>query len=89
MSSYDDGLPDEWSAMEAELFIELTRFDEGSRGDLYLQELYHEALYDPDLSPDDRHAIREALESYWYDEYDGNFGDDFDWHAWAEWYDSQ
>lgn len=90
---WDNGwedLPDEWSARESSLFDDFAEKSEtaGIHDDQMLQALYDAALFDFDISHEDRLAIRETLKDYVWEEYGIDFDDVFDWESWRENYDS-
>lgn len=95
MAKHEDDYPDEWDQFEVDSFENITSFgntdEDGThaRDDEYLQDLYDDAYFDPDISPDDRHDAREELDEYMWEVYGIDFQEFFDWDGWAEWYDSQ
>lgn len=84
-----ENLPSEWSDTEAELFQPLVSESEGAlANDRLAQALYDEAMFNMDLSRDDRFDIMETLRDYLWEEYEIDFDDIFDWEGWREVYDT-
>lgn len=83
-----ENLPDEWGRNESRLFEEFVGSDSVMENDRLLQALYDEALFNFDLSNEDRAAIMETMRDYVWDEYGIDFDDVFDWEAYREAYDS-
>lgn len=74
---------DAWDPIEVNIYEEITG---GDIQDDYLEILYHEALFDRDLSPEMRENFLDQLIDYLWDEYDIDFDDVMDWEAFREWY---
>lgn len=85
-----ENLPEEWGRNETHLFEEfVTGADEAAMAnDRLLQALYDEALFNFDLSHEDRAAIMETMKDYVWDEYGVDFDDVFDWEGYRDAYDS-
>lgn len=82
-------LPADWSEKETQLFQPL--LEEGGtplEHDRLAQALYDEAMFNPDLSAEDRFDILETLRDHLWDEYGIDFDDVFDWEDWRSTYDS-
>lgn len=87
MSDPFDWLPSGWSDGEKQLWED---FDSaGAFDDQHAQALFHAAYFDTGQSPDDRAAIRDALEQYLMDTYGIEFDEVFDWDAWRELYEGE
>ena len=50
------------------------------------QMLFHEALFDQDLTPEQRDVVYDAMVEYMMDNYGIDFDDVFDWENFREWY---
>lgn len=57
--------------------------------DNWAHVLLYNGYYDMELSYDLRMNARDILDSYMDQYYDIDFGDEFDFDAWREWYDAQ
>ena len=79
---------DDWSYVEFGLFDQMAGGYQPFYEDRQLQALYDSALFNHDVSSDDRAAIIEGLRDYMWDEYGVDFDDVFDWEAYREAYDS-
>jgi hypothetical protein len=79
-------LPDDWYSAETSMYVDMLGGDPHLVGDDSLQMLFHEALFDMELSPDNRDIIYNELVDYLYTEYGVDFDDVFDWEAYREWY---
>lgn len=75
---------DRWNDRELEIFTD--SLPASAQDDDFVQFLYHEALFDMDISPEYRSEIYEMLVDYLADEYGIDFGDAMDWEAYREWY---
>lgn len=84
----DYDVPSEWYDAESILFDNLVNGDAGIGSDPYLQDLFDAAMFDPDISPEEREEAYQNLVQYLEDEYDLDFEDIFDWEDYREWYDS-
>lgn len=81
-------LPSEWGETEARLFEDLMAHESSLEHDRLAQALYDEAMFNFDLSAQDRADIMETLKDYLWDEYEIDFDDVFDWESWRELYDT-
>lgn len=82
-----ENLPDEWSDRESALFEQFVDGNSVIENDHLLQALYDEALFNFDLSHEDRAAIMDTMRDYVWDEYGIDFDDVFDWEGYREAYD--
>jgi hypothetical protein len=79
----------EWSSgVEFRLFEDMASHDQRMYSDPWVQNLYDAALFDYDVSTEDRSAILSRLRDYMWDEYGVDFDDVFDWEGFREAYDS-
>lgn len=83
-----ENLPDEWGRNESALYEDFTGGNSDMENDRLLQALYDEALFNFDLSNEDRAAIMETMRDYVWDEYGIDFDDVFDWEGYRDAYDS-
>ena len=81
-------LPSEWYGIEESLFLDMIFDDPIIANDAYLQVLFDQAMFDPDIAPDDREDSYNALVEYLWDEYGLDFEDVFDWEDYREWYEN-
>jgi hypothetical protein len=79
-------VPDHWYSAETSMYVDLVGGVPQIADDSALQLLFHEALFDMELSPHQREGVLQELERYLWEEYDINFDDVFDWEAYREWY---
>jgi len=79
---------DEWERDEQALFDDLFRDHPGAYGDDDAQWFFYEALFDPDISREERQEMYNDLVFHLDDEYLIDFEHDFDWEAYREWYDA-
>lgn len=89
--SWDNGgmdTPEFMGARELEIFIGVTDGDPEVFGDETLQLLYHEALFDFDISSNDREVAYNLMVDYLWDTYEIDFDEVMDWESYREWYDS-
>jgi hypothetical protein len=78
----------EWTSItEFQLFDDLAGHDSRMFNDPWVQNLYDAALFDYDISRDDRAAIMTTLRDYMRDEYGVDFDDAFDWEGFRSQYD--
>lgn len=56
--------------------------------DEFLQELFDTALFNFDISLEERNTARELLEEHLANQYGINFKDAFDWEGYAAYYDA-
>jgi len=78
----------EWSYIEFGLYDQMASGNMELYNDNFAQNLYDAALFDHDISRDDRAAIMDTLRDYMWDEYGVDFDDVFDWEAYREAYDN-
>lgn len=84
---YDDD--DEMSYEEQqELLYDVIGFTDASY-DQTAHELFYDAMYNDDLTIDERMQMFEDLQDYLYDEYGLYFADVWDWDDFREWYATQ
>lgn len=83
-----NNLPEEWGETESRLFEDLLAGDSALENDRLAQALYDEALFNFDLSAEDRRDIMDTLRDYLWEEYEIDFDDVFDWESWRELYDT-
>lgn len=83
---YEFSLPSEWYSNEQNMYLDLVGGIDELRDDATLQSLFHEAMFDRELSQEERDTVYEELLDYLYDEYGIDFEDSFDWDAYREWY---
>lgn len=58
-------------------------------GDSHAHDLFWDAMYNDNLTVDERTVIFSDLEEYLYDAYGLDFGLVWDWEDFREWYDAQ
>lgn len=78
----------EWSYIEFGMFDQMAAGNMALYNDSFAQNLYDGALFNHDVSSQDRSAIMNALRDYMWDEYGMDFDDVFDWEAYREAYDN-
>lgn len=79
----------EWSSeIEFRLFEDMAGHDPRMYTDPWVQNLYDAALFEHDISKQDRAEILRELENYLRDEYGVIFDDVFDWESFREAYDN-
>lgn len=83
MSEPFDFLPDSWSDNEKQLWEPFAN----AFNDSHAQSLFDAAYFSDDYTPDERKAVREALDSYLSDTYGYDFDEMFDWETWREGYE--
>lgn len=88
MAYDDDDIPFSWSDSEMEFFDDFVGGEPELVDDTELQMLFHEALFDRDVTPGDREHFRDDLEEYLWDKYEIDFNEIFDWEAYREAYDA-
>lgn len=72
----------EWTSIhEFRLFDDMAGHDSRMFNDPWVQNLYDAALFDYDISKNDRAAVMTALRDYMMDEYGVDFDDAFDWEG--------
>lgn len=81
--------PEEWEFEERELFKDLIGDEREALEDYELQDLFHDALFDQDIDPENRAYAYDDLIDYLFDEYGIDFEAEFDWEDYRDWYDSQ
>jgi hypothetical protein len=79
---------DDWSEIEFGLFDSMVGHSAEIYGDQWMQTLYDTALFEHDISADDRAAVLSALRDYLWDNYGVDFDDVFDWEGYREAYDN-
>ena len=78
----------EWSSLtEFRLFDDLVGPHQRMFNDPMMQNLYDAALFDYDISKQDRSGFLRSLRDYMWDEYGVDFDDAFDWESFREAYD--
>ena len=82
MSDPFDFIPENWSDVERQLWEPFG----DAVDDSMAQTPFNEGYFNPDLTTDERVAIREALDDYLQDVYGYDFSEIFDWEAWREAY---
>jgi hypothetical protein len=85
----DYEIPGEWYSQEVSLFVDLLSGDPEGFGDTYLQRLFDMAMFEEDISRDDREDAYQAMVDYLWSEYGIDFEDAFDWEDYRAWYDTQ
>lgn len=81
---------DNWPVEEYSLYSEVEEsLGRASEDDPHLAFLYHEALFDFDISPEFRSEVYGALVEYVDQEYGLDFDEIFDWDSYREYYDSR
>lgn len=78
----------EWSYIEFGLYDQMATGNMELYNDNFAQNLYDAALFDHDISRDDRAAVMDTLRDYMWEEYGVDFDDVFDWEAYREAYDN-
>lgn len=78
----------DWSDIEFNLFDQMAGPNESLYEDQWVQTLYDAALFDHDVSSEDRSAILNELRDYMWDNYGVDFDDVFDWEGFREAYDN-
>lgn len=89
--SWDDGFlepPGFMSSRELEIFVGVTEGQPEVFQDETLQLLYHEALFDFDISSANRETTYDLLVDYLWDVYGIDFDEVMDWESYREWYDA-
>lgn len=77
---------DDWSELEFRLFDEMAGPNDAMYEDWRVQAMYEAAMWNWDISTEDRVAIRNELHDYLWDEYGVDFNEVFDWEAYREAY---
>jgi hypothetical protein len=75
-----------WDQDETELWIDLTAGTIGAERDPELQSLFDDAMFNPDLSREERQEAYEMMIDYMWEAYALDFEDVFDWEAYREYY---
>lgn len=88
MGVTDFDIPDDWYGSEERMFDRLVGGNDELGNDYHLQDLFDDALFNDDLTSDERSSAYEELVDYLYDEYGIDFEQSFDWEDYREWYDS-
>lgn len=89
MDSDDYIVPEEWNDTEINLFDDLVGGDAFIGDDPQLQEWFDTAMFNSDVSPEEREQAYQHMVEYLWDEYDIDFDQEFDWEDFREWYDTQ
>lgn len=84
----DYEVPEDWYDAEEKLFDNLINGDPLIGDDATLQDLFDDALFDPDVDIYEREVAYIALVDYLWDEYGIDFDYAFDWEDYREWYDN-
>lgn len=74
---------------EQELLYDVIGFLDGESYDQTAHSLFYDAMYNDELTIDERMEKMEELEDYLYDEYDLLFSELWDWDDFREWYSEQ
>lgn len=82
-------LPSDWHPIEATVFEDLTDGIPAIMDNVYVQDLYHDAMWNLDIPIRERDAAHNELVEFIHDQYEIEFDQEFDWEAWREWYDAQ
>lgn len=88
MGVTDFDVPDDWYGDEERLFDRLVSGDDELGNDYHLQDLFDDALFRDDLTPQEREDAYQELIDYLWEEYQLDFEQVFDWEDYREWYDS-
>lgn len=80
--------PDNWLPLEIEIFENVTEGIPAMLENPYVQGLYHDAMFNREISGDMRDEAYNELTQFVHDQYDMDFADEFDWDEWREWYES-
>jgi hypothetical protein len=75
-----------WDQDETELWLDLTGGALGAERDPELQSLFDDAMFNPDLSPEEREEVYDMMVDYMWDAYGIDFEDTFDWEGYREYY---
>lgn len=78
----------EWSNVEFQLYNNALGHTPDAFDDRFTQTLYDTALFNWDISPNERAAVLDALRDRMWDQYGLDFDDVFDWESYREAYDS-
>lgn len=79
--------PEEWDASESLIFDATFGAIPGAVQDDELQDLFDAALFDPDISREDRALAYGELLDYLDEYYGVEFEDIFDWEDYQDWYE--
>lgn len=69
-----------------EFLYDVIGFLPGESYDATAHDLFYGAMYNDELTLDERMEMLEELQDYLYDEYDLLFADFWDWEDFREWY---
>jgi hypothetical protein len=86
-----DDIPGDWEWMERGIWNAFSsEADETGRlrSDEYVQDLYHTAMHDDNVTVEEREAAYQEMIDYLWDEYDIDFADEYDWEDFRAWYES-
>lgn len=75
-----------WDQGETELWLDLTAGTIGAERDPELQSLFDDAMFNPDLTADERADAYDMMIDYMWDAYGIDFEDAFDWEGFREYY---
>jgi hypothetical protein len=79
----------DWGYMEMYLYEDMGNgLPSSFQNDRMVQALYDTALFNYDISKEDRNAVMGSLKDYMWDEYGVDFDDVFDWENYREAYDN-
>lgn len=73
---------------EADIYWDMAEHDQDLLYDDTFELLVHSAMFDMELSAENRAALYEAMTEYLEDNYDLIFEEIFDWEDYRDWYDS-
>lgn len=75
-----------WTQDETELWIDLMEGTAGGDRDPELQALFDDAMFNPDLTADERDEAYLMMVDYLWEAYAIDFEDAFDWEGYREYY---
>jgi hypothetical protein len=78
----------EWGDIEFNLYDNMAGYHDALYADQWLQTLYDAALFNHDVSTEDRTVILNHLRDYMWDNYGMDFDNVFDWDGFREAYDN-
>lgn len=88
-------IPAEWGRNEKDLWVEMVDSSGGGsaskpdvHNDQLLRAMYDTALYNWDITPEERRAVMDTMVDYLWDEYEIDFDDVFDWEGYRDAYDA-
>lgn len=77
----------DWSEIEFRLYDEMAGANPAVYNDRFAQALYDTALFNWDVSREDRAAVLHGLRDHLWNEYGIDFDDQFDWEGYRAAYD--